>query len=179
MKDYFFSYFFTYKILLYLRFCFIIDFCIVPFRRNSNSTLKWKVSFSLKSCSIFWIFQIFRFFRIVVIFQIFDCSIFWIFPIFSIFPNVSSFSHFFAFSIFWKLLKMSHLNFFKFWHFPPIFVLLKLTCQVTLFDSKIQVFKNSPKWTIFGILSDFLSTKFSEFSEFLNFSNFFDFLNFV
>ena len=45
---------------------------------------------------------------------------------------------------------MSHLNF-EFWHFPPIFVLLKLTCLVTLFDRKIQVFKNSPKWTIFGI----------------------------
>ena len=30
---------------------------------------------------------------------------------------------------------MSHLN------FPPIFVLLKLTCLVTLFDRKLQVFK--------------------------------------
>ena len=39
---------------------------------------------------------------------------------------------------------------FEFWHFPPTFVLLKLTCLVTLFDRKIQVFKNSPKWTIFG-----------------------------
>ena len=37
----------------------------------------------------------------------------------------------------------------EFWHFPPIFVLLKLTCLVTLFDRKLQVFKNSPKWTIF------------------------------
>ena len=27
------------------------------------------------------------------------------------------------FYIVWKLLKMSHLNFFLFWHFPPIFVL--------------------------------------------------------
>ena len=34
---------------------------------------------------------------------------------------------------------------FEFWHFPPIFVLLKLTCLVTLFDRKLQVFKNSPK----------------------------------
>ena len=40
---------------------------------------------------------------------------------------------------------------FEFWHFPPIFALLKLTCLVTLFDHKLQVFKNSPKWTIFGI----------------------------
>ena len=29
--------------------------------------------------------------------------------------------------------------FFKFWHFPTIFVLLKLTCLVTLFDRKLQV----------------------------------------
>ena len=27
----------------------------------------------------------------------------------------------------------------------------KLTCLVTLFDRKLQVFKNSPKWTIFGL----------------------------
>ena len=44
-----------------------------------------------------------------------------------------------------KLLKMSH--------FPPIFVLLKLTCLVTLFDRKLQVFKNLLKWTIFGIFN--------------------------
>ena len=37
------------------------------------------------------------------------------------------------------------------WHFPSILDLLKLTCLVTLFDRKLQVFKNSPKWTIFGI----------------------------
>ena len=28
----------------------------------------------------------------------------------------------------------------QFWHFPPIFVLLKVTCLVTLFDHKLQVF---------------------------------------
>ena len=39
----------------------------------------------------------------------------------------------------------------QFWHLPLIFVLLKLTCLVTLFDCKLQVFKNSPKLTIFGI----------------------------
>ena len=33
------------------------------------------------------------------------------------------------------------------------FVLLKLTCLVTLFDRKLHVFKNSPKWTIFGIFN--------------------------
>ena len=52
--------------------------------------------------------------------------------------------------IVWKSPKMSHLNF---WHFPPIFVLLKLTCLVTLFDRKLQIFKNSPKWTILGIFN--------------------------
>ena len=41
---------------------------------------------------------------------------------------------------------------FQFWHFPPIFVLLKLTCLVTLFDRKLQVFKNSSKLIIFGTL---------------------------
>ena len=38
---------------------------------------------------------------------------------------------------------------FQFWHFSSIFVLLKLTCLVTLFDRKLQVFKNPPKLTIF------------------------------
>ena len=40
--------------------------------------------------------------------------------------------------IVWKLLKMSHLNIGTFHYF-----------LVTLFDRKLQVFKNSPKWTIF------------------------------
>ena len=48
----------------------------------------------------------------------------------------------------------------RIWHFPPIFVLLKLTCLVTLFDRKLQVFKNSSKWTIFGhFLSIFVLLK--------------------
>ena len=38
---------------------------------------------------------------------------------------------------------------FQLWHFPPIFDLLKVTCLVTLFDLKLQVFKNSPKRIIF------------------------------
>ena len=42
---------------------------------------------------------------------------------------------------------------FQFWQFLPIFVLLKLTCLVTLFDRKLQVFKNSSKWTNFGIFN--------------------------
>ena len=37
---------------------------------------------------------------------------------------------------------------FELWHFPQIFVLSKLTCLVTLFDRKLQVFQNLPKWTI-------------------------------
>ena len=56
-------------------------------------------------------------------------------------------------------LKITQNVAFAFWHFPPIFVLLKLTCLVTLFDRKLQVFKNSPKWTIFGILNQLLSTQ--------------------
>ena len=49
---------------------------------------------------------------------------------------------------------------FQFCHFPPICVLLKLTCLVTLFDRKLQVCKNSPKWTIFGIFKiNFCSLK--------------------
>ena len=57
-----------------------------------------------------------------------------------------------------KITQNVALQFFLFWHFPPIFVQLKLTCLVTLFDCKLQVFKNSSKWTIFGI-SDFVSSK--------------------
>ena len=39
---------------------------------------------------------------------------------------------------------------FEIWHFPPIFV---LTCLVIQFDRKLQVIKNSPKWTILGIFN--------------------------
>ena len=34
-----------------------------------------------------------------------------------------------------------------------------MTCLVTLFDRKLQVFKNLPKLTIFGIFSELLSTQ--------------------
>ena len=54
-------------------------------------------------------------------------------------------------------LKITHNVAFEFWHFPPIFVLLKLTCLVTLFDRKLQVFKNSPNWPFFGISNELLS----------------------
>ena len=41
---------------------------------------------------------------------------------------------------------------FQFWHFPLIFVLLKLTCLVTLFDRKLWGFqKLVVKLTLFGI----------------------------
>ena len=46
-----------------------------------------------------------------------------------------------------------------FWHFPPIFVLLKVTCLVTLFDRKHQVFKNSPNLPLFCIFNELLSTQ--------------------
>ena len=52
-----------------------------------------------------------------------------------------------------------HICDFQFWHFQSIFVLLKVTCLVTLFDRKLQVFKNSPKLTIFGIFNEHLSTQ--------------------
>ena len=41
---------------------------------------------------------------------------------------------------------------FNFWYFPRIFVLLKMTCLVTLFDWKLQVFKNSPSCQFFSFL---------------------------
>ena len=44
--------------------------------------------------------------------------------------------------IVWKPIEMSHLNF---------------TCLVTLYDCKLQVFKNSPKSTNFGIFNELLS----------------------
>ena len=42
-------------------------------------------------------------------------------------------------------LKITQNVAFELWHFPPIFDLLQLTCLVTLFGRKLQVFKNSPK----------------------------------
>ena len=43
--------------------------------------------------------------------------------------------------------------------FFTTFVLLRLTYLVTLFGRKFQVFKKSPKLTIFGIFNQFLSTQ--------------------
>ena len=52
-------------------------------------------------------------------------------------------------------LKITQNVAFEFFNFgiSTNFVLLKLTCLVTLFDRKLQVFKNSPKCTIFGIFN--------------------------
>ena len=58
------------------------------------------------------------------------------------------------FHIVWKSPKMSHLNL-SILAFPPIFVLLKLTCLVTLFDRKLHVFKNSPNWPFLAFLMNF------------------------
>ena len=51
-----------------------------------------------------------------------------------------------------KIAQNVSFEIFELWHFCPIFVLLKLTCLVTLFDRKLHVLKNSPKGTIFGLL---------------------------
>ena len=52
-----------------------------------------------------------------------------------------------------KITQNVSFEFFNFGNFSPIFVLLKLTCLVTLFDRKLQIFKNSPKLAIFGNLN--------------------------
>ena len=41
--------------------------------------------------------------------------------------------------------------------FSANFCPIKMTSLVTLFDRKLQVFKNSPKLTIFGIFNELLS----------------------
>ena len=45
---------------------------------------------------------------------------------------------------------------FEFWHFPPIFVLLKLTCLVTLFDCFSKTRQNGP---FLAFLINFCSLK--------------------
>ena len=34
-----------------------------------------------------------------------------------------------------------------------------MTCLVTLFDRKLQIFKNKPKYAIFGLFNELLSTQ--------------------
>ena len=69
------------------------------------------------------------------------------------------------FHIVWKLLKMSHLNFWIFHQFFPI----KTDLSGSLFDRKLQVFKNSPKCTLFCIESK--STKSQKREVICNFKN--------
>ena len=49
----------------------------------------------------------------------------------------------------------------RIWIFPPIFVLLKVTCicLVTLFDHKLNFFQKLAKLTIFGIFKELLYTQ--------------------
>ena len=47
----------------------------------------------------------------------------------------------------------------RIWYFLSNFAQLKVSCLVTLFDRKIQVFKNSPKLNNFGIFNELLSTQ--------------------
>ena len=49
----------------------------------------------------------------------------------------------------WKYLKNVA---FEFWYFPPTFVLLKVTCLESLFERKLQVFKNRQSRSIFNEL---------------------------
>ena len=55
---------------------------------------------------------------------------------------------------------------FQFWYFPPIFVLLKLTCLETLFDRKLQVFKNLSKSAIFSIFNELMPTQYVNVARF-------------
>ena len=66
---------------------------------------------------------------------------------------------------------MSHL---KFWHFPLICVLSKLTCLVTLFDLKLQNVKSSPNWPIWHFWSTFVYSKCTKLASLamLNFESF-------
>ena len=48
---------------------------------------------------------------------------------------------------------------FQFRHFPLIFVLLRMTCLLTLFDRKLQIFRIFNKSTFLGIFNDLLSTQ--------------------
>ena len=48
---------------------------------------------------------------------------------------------------------------FQFWHFTPIFDLLKLTCLVTLFDRKLQVSKTRQNGPFLAFLMNFCPLK--------------------
>ena len=65
----------------------------------------------------------------------------------------------------WTLLKMSHWIF-QGWHFHGFFSLLKLTCLVTLFNRKLQMFQKLAKLGIFGIFNKLLSTQYENIARF-------------
>ena len=56
-------------------------------------------------------------------------------------------------------LKMTQYVAFEVWHFPPIFVLLKLTCLVTLFYHKLQVFQTRQNGPFLPFLMTFVHSK--------------------
>ena len=53
----------------------------------------------------------------------------------------------------WPKISDSSLN----WHFSPVFLQFKMVSLVTLFDHNLQVFINSPNWTILWFLIRFRS----------------------
>ena len=53
---------------------------------------------------------------------------------------------------------MSHFNL-GILAFSTNFCYIKLTCLVTLFDCKLQIFKNSSTWQFYGIFKELLSTQ--------------------
>ena len=80
--------------------------------------------------------------------------------------HLDQFKHCYVFRVFTLGLSTLFENYskcriwsFEFWHFPPIFVLLNLTCLVTLFDRKLQVQKLAKNWPIFGNFNKLLSTQ--------------------
>ena len=58
---------------------------------------------------------------------------------------------------------------FEFWHFQPIFVQLKLTGLVTLFDSKLKIFKIHQNWSFLAFLMNFCPPKKSYHNFGINF----------
>ena len=63
----------------------------------------------------------------------------------------------------------------QFWHFLPIFVLFNLTSLVTLFDRKLQIFKKSPKLTIFNELLSTQNVNVARFARNVKWDFFCDF----
>ena len=59
-----------------------------------------------------------------------------------------------------------HIWDYQFWHFPLIFVLLEFVCLETLFDRKLQVFKNLSKLAIFSIFNELMPTQYVNVARF-------------